>query len=174
MAGLAQVAPSPAQSNYGGPFVPTPMDIVQRMLDLADVRPADVVYDLGSGDGRLVIEAARRHGARGVGVELDPVLVQRARTAAHAAKVADRVRFIEGDALLADVREASVVTVYLLPALLAQLGPKLRAELRPGSRIAAHDFGFENWPHERLVQFESEEKQRSMGFGTTQLRLYRT
>ena len=84
------------------------------------------------------------------------------------------MRFIEGDVLHADVREASVVMVYLLPALLAQLGPKLRAELRPGTRIVSHDFGFENWPHERLVQFESEEKHRNMGFGTTQLRLYRS
>jgi SAM-dependent methyltransferase len=149
------------------------MDIVERMLDLAEVRPNDVLFDLGSGDGRLVIEAARRHGARGVGVELDPALVERARAAAAAAKVGDRARFIEGDVLLADVREATVVTVYLLPALLAQLGPRLRAQLRPGTRIVSHDFGFENWPHERQLQFESEEKQRSMGFGTTQLRLYR-
>jgi tRNA G37 N-methylase Trm5 len=171
---LAQGAPGPALPNYGGPFVPTPLEVVERMLELAGVRPDDVLFDLGAGDGRVVIEAARQRGARGVGVELDPVLVERARAAAVVAEVSDRVRFVEGDVLHADVREATVVMVYLLPALLAQLGPKLRADLRPGTRIVSHDFGFENWPHERLVQFESEEKQRSMGFGTTQLRLYRT
>src|SRR5882672_7865529 len=121
----------------GGPYVPTPGTVVDRMLELAGVRANDIVYDLGSGDGRLVIEAARRYGARGVGVEREARLVERARASAAAARVEDRVSFNQGDLFDADLRGATVVTLYLLPPLLERLRPKLRAELAPGARIVS-------------------------------------
>lgn len=157
----------------GGPYVPTPQLVVERMLELAKVAPGDTVYDLGSGDGRLVIEAAKRHGARGIGVERDAELVARSRVAASEARVADRVRFIRGDIFEADLRQATVVTLYLLPAMMLRLSPKLRAELPAGARIVSHDFPLEDWPQERMVQFDSEEKEQNLGTGATQLFLYR-
>ncbi len=157
----------------GGPYVPTPQLVVERMLDLAKVGPDDVVYDLGSGDGRLVIEAARLHGARGIGVERDGELVERSRAAALQARVADRVSFVRGDIFETDLRRASVVTLYLLPAMMLRLSPKLRSELPAGARIVSHDFPLEDWPLERMVQFDSEEKEQNLGTGATQLFLYR-
>lgn len=157
----------------GGPYVPTPQLVVERMLELAQVAPGDTVYDLGSGDGRLVIEAARRHGARGIGVERDAELVARSRAAAAEARVADRVEFVRGDIFEADLRQASVVTLYLLPAMMLRLSPKLREELPAGARVVSHDFPLEDWPQERMVQFDSEEKERNLGTGATQLFLYR-
>ncbi|MBM3354306.1 MAG: methyltransferase domain-containing protein [Betaproteobacteria bacterium] len=157
----------------GGPYVPTPQQVVERMLELAKVAPGDTVYDLGSGDGRLVIEAARRHGARGVGVERDAALVERSRAAAAEARVADRVRFIRGDIFETDLRQASVVTLYLLPVMMQRLSPKLRQELPAGARVVSHDFPLEGWPEEQMVQFESEEKEQALGSGATQLFLYR-
>ncbi|MBM3352702.1 MAG: class I SAM-dependent methyltransferase [Betaproteobacteria bacterium] len=171
---LAQLLPPPsAEPADGGPYVPTPMQVVERMLELAKVAPGDTVYDLGSGDGRLVIEAARRHGARGVGVERDAALVERSRAAARQARVEERVRFVRGDIFDTSLQEATVVTLYLLPALLLRLSPKLRAELRAGARIVSHDFALEDWPKEAMQQFESEEKEQNLGIGTTQLFLYR-
>lgn len=169
---VTQTPPLPAPVD-GGPYVPTPQLVVERMLELAKVGPNDVVYDLGSGDGRVVIEAARLHGAQGIGVERDSDLVERSRAAALEARVADRVRFVRGDIFETDLRQASVVTLYLLPAMMQRLSPKLRAELPAGARIVAHDFPLEDWPHERVVQFDSEEKERNLGSGFTQLFLYR-
>jgi SAM-dependent methyltransferase len=157
----------------GGPYVPTPLVVVEEMLKLAEVNRGDAVYDLGSGDGRMVIEAARIYGARAVGVERDAELVERSRSAALRAGVADRVQFIQDDLFNADLRAATVVTLYLLPQLLERLVPKLRAELPRGARIVSHDFPLESWPLEQTRLFEVEEKARSMGFGTTQLFLYR-
>lgn len=115
------------------------------MLDLAGAGPADVVYDLGSGDGRLVIAAARRFGARGVGVELDPALVHESRERALRAGVADRVRFLWQDLFTTDLGEATVVTLYLGEAVNRRLVPKLLAELRPGARVVSHDFDLGDW-----------------------------
>ena len=157
----------------GGPYVPTPIDVVHRMLDLAKVGPADLVVDLGSGDGRLVIEAARRHGARGRGVERQVSLVEKAREAAAAAKVAARVRFEAGDIFDADLRDATVVTLYLLPGLLIDLAPRLRVQLQPGARIVSHDFALPEWPPEAVVEFNSPEKERLIGIGVTNVFLYR-
>jgi SAM-dependent methyltransferase len=154
----------------GGPYVPTPGDIVERMLELASVRANDVVYDLGSGDGRLVIEAARRYGARGVGVERDARLVEVARAAA--AKVADRVSFSQGDLFETDLRSATVLTLYLLPRLLEQLLPKLRAELAPGVRIVSHDYPLVPWVPERTLEFDSPEKAGVMLSSRTELFFY--
>jgi protein-L-isoaspartate O-methyltransferase len=131
------------------PFITTPPEVVAHMLQLADTGPQDFVIDLGSGDGRIVIAAARDHRARGLGIELDAKLVERARDNAQRAGVADRARFEEGDALKTDVSRASVVTIYLLPFLLDQLQPKLLVQMRPGARIVTHAFAFKGWKPDR-------------------------
>ena len=156
----------------GGPYVPTPDVVVSRMLELAGVRRDDLVVDLGSGDGRMVIEAARRYGARGLGVERDARLVDLARAAAEKAGVADRVRFRQGDIFDADLRGATVVTLYLLPRILVPLLPKLRAELAPGARIVSHDYPLDPWPADRTLEFDVPEKEALMLSPQTQLFLY--
>jgi SAM-dependent methyltransferase len=133
------------------PYIPSTEVAVEEMLRLAGVRRDDLVIDLGSGDGRIVIAAARYFGARGVGIEIDPELVVAATDNARKAGVADRVRFVAQDALRADISQATVVTMYLLAPLVEKLKPKLLAELRPGTRIVAHDFGFKDWPPDRQV-----------------------
>jgi SAM-dependent methyltransferase len=135
------------------PFLPTPPDVVVRMLKLADVGPRDVVYDLGSGDGRIVIEAARTFGARGVGIEIDPALVDQANANARRAGVADRVTFRLEDAMAANVSEATVVTLYLLAASNVKLRPHLQAQLKPGARIVAHNFGMGDWDPQKVDTF---------------------
>jgi precorrin-6B methylase 2 len=131
------------------PFVTTPSDVVTRMLRLAGTGPADLVADLGSGDGRIVITAAREFGARGLGIELDPRLVQESRDNAQAAMVADRVSFVGGNVLYADFSRASVVTVYLLPQLIDQIQPRLLDELQPGTRVVSHAFVMRGWKPDR-------------------------
>lgn len=135
------------------PYVPSTNLNVDEMLRLAAVRPGDVVYDLGSGDGRIPIAAARDWGAaRGVGIELDPKLVEESRVNAKLAGVADRVSFQQGDATKAAFAEATVVTMYLLTPLVERLKPRLLAELKPGTRIVAHEYGFSDWKPDRHVQ----------------------
>lgn len=134
------------------PFVSTEERIVRRMLRLADVSAGDVVYDLGSGDGRIPIIAAKEFGARGVGVEIDPELVAKARARARAAGVADRVKFRQKDLFDADVRDATVVTLYLWPEINAQLRPTLLRQLDPGDRIVSHDFRMGVWDPHRTVE----------------------
>lgn len=131
------------------PFITTPDSVVERMLVLAGTGAGDVVVDLGSGDGRIVIAAARRFGARGIGIELDGGLVEASRRNAEAAQVAGRVSFIQGDVLTADLSQASVVTLYLLPGLLDKLRPRFIYELEPGTRIVAHAFGMAGWKPDR-------------------------
>jgi SAM-dependent methyltransferase len=149
------------------PFIATPLDVVDRMLRFADVGPSDTVYDLGSGDGRIVIEAARTFGARGVGLDIDPALIERATANAKAAGVADRVTFRLQDAMTADVSEASVVTLYLLAASNVKLRPRLQAQLRPGARIVAHNFGIGDWEPQKVETFVD------AGGGTRTLMLWR-
>ena len=132
-------------------FVPTPDEVVEAMLRLADVGANDVVYDLGSGDGRIPIMAARRFGARGVGIDLDPRLVAEATRNAQGAGVADRVRFVEADIFEADISPATVVTLYLLTSINERLRPKLQKELRPGTRIVSHQFRMGDWDPEREI-----------------------
>jgi protein-L-isoaspartate O-methyltransferase len=127
------------------PFVTTPPDVVERMLSIANTGPADYVVDLGSGDGRIVIAAAKEFGARGLGLELDPKLVQLSRGNAQAAGVAGRTEFRVEDVLRADFSQADVVTVYLLPGLMAQLAPLFLDKLKPGSRVVTHAFVFPSW-----------------------------
>jgi hypothetical protein len=133
------------------PYVVTPPPVVDAMLKVAGVTAADVVCDLGSGDGRIVIAAARQYGARGIGYELDPGRVAVARERARAAGVADRVRFEVRDIFTADIREATVVTMYLLPEVNLRLRPRLLAELRPGTRIVSHAFDLGDWAPEKIV-----------------------
>ena len=131
------------------PFVGTPDPVVMEMLRLAKVAKDDLVYDLGSGDGRIVIAAAKHFGARGVGIELERHLVAESDENARRAGVSDRVRFVHGDIFEADLREATVVTLYLFPAVNARLRPKLLRELRPGTRIVSHMYGIGDWtPHD--------------------------
>jgi hypothetical protein len=132
------------------PFVTTPADVVDRMLALAGTGPADYVVDLGSGDGRIVIAAAKKYGARGLGLELDPKLVQLSRAGAQAAGVAGRTEFRVEDVLRADFSQASVVTVYLLPTLMAQLSPIFLDGLKPGARVVTHAFVFPSWKPDKV------------------------
>lgn len=159
----------------GAPYVATPDAIVDAMLELAQTGPDDRVVDLGSGDGRIPIHAvARFHARSGLGVEIDGGLVRLARENARAAEVADRVRFVEGDLFATDVRDATVVTVYLLPAMMGPLERKLRAELPAGARIVVHDFPFPNWTPERYLESDSLEKLRPTGQTAARIYLYRT
>jgi SAM-dependent methyltransferase len=137
-------------------FTPTRHNVADAMLQLAAVGPADVVYDLGSGDGRIPIIAAQKYGARGVGIELDPRLVELSWRTANEAEVASRVRFIEGDLFEADLSEATVVTTYLSSSMMRLLLPKLRA-LKPGTRIVAHHFGLPGWPPDRQIKVDEAE-----------------
>ncbi|MFN2239837.1 MAG: cyclopropane-fatty-acyl-phospholipid synthase family protein [Thermoanaerobaculia bacterium] len=127
------------------PYVPTRQETVDEMLRMARVDADDVVYDLGCGDGRIVISAARNHGARGVGIDIDPERIAEANENAEKAGVGDRVRFIEGDLFEADFSEATAVTLYLLPAVNVKLRPQLLAQLRPGIPVVSHDFSMSEW-----------------------------
>jgi cyclopropane fatty-acyl-phospholipid synthase-like methyltransferase len=142
----------PAEPSLVGLWVPSPPEVIAAMLELAALRPIDVVYDLGSGEGEIVIEAARRYGVRAVGVELDPDRIENAHNKAAAAGVTDRVTFIERDLFEVDISEATVVTLYLFPALTERLLPKLLRELKPGTRIVSHDFGLADWTPEKTVE----------------------
>jgi SAM-dependent methyltransferase len=119
------------------------------MLQLAGTRAGDLVVDLGSGDGRIVITAAQKFGARGLGIELDAALVEKSRETAKRMKLEERVRFVEGDVLRADLSGANVVTVYLLPALMVQLQSRFLDQLAPGTRIVSHSFTMAGWPPDR-------------------------
>ena len=131
------------------PFITTPADVVERMLTLAGTGPGDTVIDLGSGDGRIVITAAQKFGAYGLGIELDKRLVETSRANARRANVADRVSFVEGDVLVYDISKATVVTVYLLPSLIGRLQPRFVDELRPGTRTVSHAFPMVGWKPDR-------------------------
>jgi SAM-dependent methyltransferase len=131
------------------PYVPTPMPVVKRMLELARIAPGDVLYDLGCGDGRIVIEAAKSYGARGVGIDLDPERVAEAKANARYAGVEDKVEIRQGDLFEADLSPADVVTLYLLPEVNVRLRPVLWRDLRVGARVVSHDFHMgERWPPE--------------------------
>ena len=140
-------------------FVATPHDVVDRMLELAQVGPDDVVYDLGCGDGRIVVAAAKQYGCRAVGFELDRLRVREARENTARAGVADRVTIELKDALTVDLRPATVVTLYLGPELNARLIPQLQ-QLTPGSRIVSHDFGIKGFPPDKTVRVTSRETNR--------------
>jgi len=128
-------------------YIPTPQPVVDAMLELAQVKAGDVVYDLGSGDGRIAITAAAKYGAQAVGIEIDPAMIELAKANASAAGVADRVRFVNQDMFTADISDATVVTLYLLQSLNERLRPKLVRELKPGTRVVSHVFNMgPEWP----------------------------
>ena len=132
-------------------FVPTPEEVVQQMLKTANVHKGDIVYDLGCGDGRTVIAAARDFGARGVGIDINPVCIKESLDNAKAAGVTDRVVFRNEDLFEADIKEATVVTLYLLPSLNVKLRPKLLQDLKVGTRIVSHQFDMGDWKPEKTV-----------------------
>ncbi len=143
----ALTAPSSAQQAAPTPlrspdviFVPTPQEVVDAMLKLAKVSASDIIYDLGSGDGRTPITAAKTYGARGVGIDIDPQRIKEAMENLKIAGVADKVRFLNQDLFTTNISEATVVTLYLLPSLNLKVLPKLNAELKPGTRIVSHAF----------------------------------
>ena len=147
--------PSAAQAPARQPdifFAPTREPVVYEMLELAGVREGDVVYDLGSGDGRIVVLAAQKYGVRGVGIEIDPRLVAVSREVARQAGLEDRVRFVEGDLFTADISGATIVTLYLSTAVNRDLEPKLRRDLRPGTRVVSHQFPIGRWTPDRVVR----------------------
>ena len=152
-----------AQDGERAPFITTPPDVVERMLRFAAVGPADVVVDLGSGDGRIVIDAARKFGARGIGIELDPSLVQKSRERVREANLAGRVSIVQGDVLQADISGASVVTVYLLPSLIGRLQPRFIGELKPGTRIVSHAFYMSGWKADRTERMRIAQRHQGQG-----------
>jgi SAM-dependent methyltransferase len=135
------------------PYVPTPHDVVERMLTFAKVGPKDVVYDLGCGDGRIVITAARKYGARGVGVDIDPERINESIANARKAGVEELVTFKLQDAMQTDVSEATVVALYLLSFANVQLRPILERQLKPGARIVSHNFGMGSWEPDAVDTF---------------------
>lgn len=151
---LAPVLPALAAKKLPAvPYIPTPQDVVDRMLAMARVGPGDNVYDLGCGDGRIVITAARRHGARGVGFDLDPWRIREAKENARRAGVEDRVRFEREDLFKADLSAASVVMLYLLFEVNLKLMPRLWRHLKVGTRVVSHDFHMgAQWPPEQIVR----------------------
>jgi len=149
LAALALSGCSTPGLKLDAPYVSTPQPVVDAMLRLAQVRAGDKVYDLGCGDGRIVITAARDFGAGGFGIDLDPRRIAEANAFASLAGVSDRVRFAVQDLFQTDFSEATVVSLYLLPELNAKLLPKFRRELRPGTRVVSHQFGIGDWKPDR-------------------------
>jgi len=147
----ATQAPAPARTP-DVIFVPTPQEVVDAMLKVANVGPRDVIYDLGSGDGRIPITAAKTVGARGVGIDIDPQRIREANENAKKAGVTDLVEFRQEDLFKADFKEATVVTLYLLPDLNVKLRPRLWEELKPGTRIVSHQFDMGTWKPEKTLQ----------------------
>ena len=157
LAGLLAAAPSiPAQEitwetfkGYDVPFVPTPPEVVDEMLRLAGVKAGDILYDLGCGDGRIVIEAAKRHGVKAVGIDIDPVRISESNDNAAKAGLAGKVRFIQQNLFESDIKDATVITMYLLTSVNLRLRPKLLADLRPGTRLVSHSFEMGEWRPDR-------------------------
>jgi SAM-dependent methyltransferase len=154
---------TPSQTTVGDtavdadvPYVATPQKTVEAMLELAQVTENDVVYDLGSGDGRIPIEAAKRYGARGVGIEIKPSLVDRARKNAKLSGVSDKVEFRQQDIFKTDVSEATVVTMYLFPEVNIKLRPKLFEQLEPGDRVVSHSFDMNEWEPDSTVRVNND------------------
>lgn len=140
----APVSVAPPQQLLA-PYVPTPQPVVEKMLELAGVTSKDIVYDIGCGDGRIVITAAKKYGARAVGIDIDPERIRESKANAKAAGVEDLVTFRLEDAMEADISEATVVTLYLLTASNETLRPILTKQLKPGARIVSHSFGMGDW-----------------------------
>lgn len=170
LAGASQAASTPPIN--AGPYVPSPSSVVSDMLTLAEVGPKDFVIDLGSGDGRIVLTAAKVFGARGFGVDINEKLVKQANESAKAQGVADRAGFSIQDLFHTDISKATVLTMYLLPHTVNMLKDKLLAELNPGTRILSHDYPLSGWIPEKYVQMDLEDKVAISGVTTTLIYMY--
>jgi len=159
-------------SKDAGPYVPSPQSVVADMLKVAEVGPSDFVIDLGSGDGRIVLTAAKVFGAQGFGVEIKDELVRKSNEAARNEGLADRVKFIKRDLFKTDISQATVLTMYLLPDTVNLLKDKFLAELKPGTRIISHDYPLTGWIPEKYVQMDLEDKVQISGVTTTLIYLY--
>jgi hypothetical protein len=155
-----------------GPYVPSPQSVVADMLRYADVGPNDFLIDLGSGDGRIVLTAAKVFGARGFGVEIKEDLVRRSNEAAQKEGLAERVKFMKQDLFKTDMSQATVITMYLLPDTVNLLKDKFLNELKPGTRIVSHDYPLTGWIPEKYVQMDLEDKVQISGVTTTLIYLY--
>ena len=173
-AGLAATGALAADvERTGGPYVPTPQVVVDEMLRMAKVGPADVVVDLGSGDGIIVLTAAQKHKARGSGVDIDPDLVKLSNDEAKRLGIADRAQFHVQDVFKADIGKATVVTLYLLPGMMVNLRPKIFNELRPGARVVSHDYHFaDDWLPDDQFTFDVPEKEKVNGVGNATVYLW--
>jgi hypothetical protein len=156
----------------GGPYVPTPQVVVDQMLKLGGVNEKDYVIDLGSGDGVIVLTAARQYKAGGMGIDIDPELVRLSNASAQKFGVADRVRFVQLDVFKADLSQASVLTLYLLPGMMMNLRTKVFTELKPGVRVVSHDYHFGDWAADDAVSFEVPEKEMVTGVPQATVRLW--
>jgi hypothetical protein len=160
---LAVTARAALEEGQPPPFVGTPPRVVEQMLSMARLGPDDTLIDLGSGDGRIVIQGAKRFGARGLGIEMDAELVAVSRAAAQREGVAQRARFERGDALATDIAPATVLTLYLSPELNERLIPRILSSMRPGSRVVSHDFALSNWAPDRVEHLSVPEKNNGRG-----------
>ncbi len=165
--GLQTLTPVPhledsSQRSADVPYVPTPNEVVAEMLQLANVSGDDILYDLGSGDGRIPITAAQKFGTRGIGIDINPELIKRSRENAQEAGVVDQTEFRQQDLFETDLSEATVVTLYLLPDVNLKLRSKLLEELKPGTRIVSHDFDMGNWKPEQVVQIQGPVRQHTL------------
>lgn len=156
----------------GGPYVPTPQVVVDQMLRMAKVGPKDFVVDLGSGDGVIVLTAARELKARGYGVDIDPELVKLSNDEAKRLGIADRAAFHVQDVFKADLSKASVITLYLLPSMMVNLRPKMFLEPRPGTRIVSHDYNFDEWQPDEQIVLDVPEKEKVNGIPKATIHLW--
>jgi hypothetical protein len=163
LAALAALATSPVRAlEPRVPYVPTPQDVVERMLEIAKVGPHDYLIDLGSGDGRIVVTAARKFGTRGFGVDLDPDRIRESTENARRAGVSEKVAFYRRDLFATKLGDATVITMYLLPQVNIELRPRL-LELKPGTRLVSHDFDMGDWKPDRHVKMEAQDKYGGAG-----------
>ncbi len=162
LAAMQALAPPQPQRTPDVVYVPTPHEVVAVMLKLAEVDGQDVVYDLGCGDGRLVVTAAKTYGAHGVGIDIDPKRIQESNENAKKEGVTDKVKFLEADLFTSDISEATAVTLYLLSSLNQKLRPKLLAELKPGTPIVSHDFDMGDWEPEQRVSVQGPSRQHTV------------
>jgi len=172
VAACAAFAADSPEAKDAGPYVPSPQSVVADMLKLAEVGPNDYVIDLGSGDGRIVLTAAKVFGARGMGIEIKDELVAVSNEAARREGIADRATFVKQDLFKADISPATVLTMYLLPDTVNMLRDKLLRELRPGTRVISHDYPLSGWTHDRYVHMDLKEKVAISGVTTTLIYVY--
>lgn len=157
------VAAQKEPERTGGPYVPTPQIVVEHMLRMANVGPKDFVVDLGSGDGVIVLTAAREHKARGYGVDIDAELVKHSNAEAKRLGVDERAAFYVQDVFKADLSKATVITLYLLPSMMVNLRPKIFLESRPGTRVVSHDYNFDDWQPDDYIVLDVPEKEKVNG-----------